>query len=208
MKTKNIILGNLECRQLTSEAQTIVTAEIQAKYFELKKKYNHSFHFSKKENLAFMFKTCLDKVRGLPASDPIRYKMELTGTWETFGETANSVIEAMELLGLLPDYQYLESWDFHGLQMFIWKLENNHGIKDITASDLLNCTDFGKLFSAYLRGNVDPTATKYSDEIKKAADGLFSGMSFEAKSDLLAKISAYVFSPGMDADGLHNLIFS
>ncbi|MFZ4771586.1 MAG: hypothetical protein ACOYLO_15490 [Ferruginibacter sp.] len=209
MTAKKIILGNLDCHRLTSEAQAIVSPEIQAKYFALKAKYDHSFQSDRKEHLAFLFKLTTDKVRSLLPTDPIRYRMELLGTWGIFGQNAGSVIQLMDTFGMLTDYQYLQQWDLHDLKMFIWKLENVYSIKDISAADLLNCTDFKALFSLYLRGNVDKKAVAYSTKLQEATDSLFKGLNLDEKSLLMAKLTAYVFAPSpMDADLFHNLLHS
>lgn len=206
MKRNNFFTSEKNTKKAAKRAGEILTKEVMAESARLKEKYGVSFARPTKQNAEYLWNITIDAFNKLPATDAFKVKLEILGRLNNW-QSQDSVLDLMERLGYLNDYQYLRNWNTSELEMFVEnELPNEYQIKGVTKQDLLESSDFSKFFEQFLIGNCDPDALTRTKETKEAFDKLIKGLDQDQKNQLGNIWFSYINSD-MTFDSLHRIIF-
>lgn len=206
MKKSNSYTSEKNAKTAGKLAAEILTKEVRAEYARLKEKYGISFSRSTKENTQILWNLTIDAFRALPASDPFKVKLEILGKLNSW-QSQENILDLMERLGYLNDYQYLRNWDTGELDNFVnGALPNEFNIHGVTKQDLFECKDLSKFFNHFLIENCNPEAIARTKATKEAFDKLLKGLDEDEKVQIANIWFSYLGSD-MSFDSLHHLIF-
>lgn len=206
MMKNNFYTSEKNVKIAAKRAAEILTKNVMAESARLKEKYGVAFARPTKENAQYLWNLTIDAFNKLPDSDPFKVKLEILGKLNSW-QSQDSILDLMERLGYLNDYQYLRNWDTSSLEQFVNnELPNEYGIKGVTRQELLDCKDFTKFFNQFLKDNCNPDAIARTTGTKEAFDKLLKGLDQDQKNHMGSIWFAYINSD-MTFDSLHHIIF-
>ena len=155
--------------------------------------------------MQYLFNKTIDAFKTLPANDPFKLKLEILGKLDSW-QTLDNILDLMERLDYLNDYNYLRNWNTSDIEMFMQnELPNTFKIKGVTMIELLECENFTKFFNQFLIENCNPETLAKTQKVKKAFDELKNTFD-EYQSDQIAFLWFAYLGSDFTQDSLNQIL--
>ena len=106
----NFYTSERNTKNAAKRAAEILPKGVLAEYAALKKKYGVAFAHTTKENAEHLWHITIEAFKALPDSDAFKVKLDILGRLNNW-QSQDNILDLMERLGYLNDYQYLRNWN-------------------------------------------------------------------------------------------------